>query len=160
MNILPIRLLVLAASVVLASAAVAPAPAANLNVNAAECQSTFPPQDNLIHSDFGVSTPATWQFSLAIACALPRSPLAPGATSGGFYIDGDNRNGASTSCAIASWDYTGLFLGATSFTTSDAHYDQFVSLPATQLTFWAYVTMNCQLPPNGNATLRGVTSLQ
>jgi hypothetical protein len=159
-NTLPIRLLVLAAGVVLASGAVAPASAAYLNVNAAECQSTFPPQDNLIHSDFGVSTPATWQFTLAIACALPRSPLTPSATVGQFFVDGDNRNGASTSCTIVSSDYTGVFLGSASFTTSDAHYDQLLSLPATQLTFWAYANMNCQLPPNGNGTLRGVTSLQ
>ena len=41
-----------------------------------------------------------------------------------------------------------------------ATYDQFLTMPIAQLGFWAYTSMTCVIPPHGNGTLRGVTSIQ
>ena len=95
-----------------------------------------------------------------VLCSIPRSPLGSAAASGGFYIDGDNSSGASTSCTLLSYDYTGTFLGAVSFTESQAHYDHFVTMTSTQLPFYAYTAILCYLPTNGNGLLRGMTAVQ
>jgi hypothetical protein len=91
---------------------------------------------------------------------VPRSPLAVSAASGGVYVDGDNFNGGSTSCTLASYDYLGNFVGSKAFTSSSTSYDIFLSLPVAQLGFWNYTGVQCTLPPNGNGVLRGVTSVQ
>jgi hypothetical protein len=155
-----IRLLGVACGVVLSASAVSPAPAANINTNATECQATFWPQDDVVHTERGVSTASSLDTGRYITCTLLRSPLPSTATTGSFYVDGDNLNGASTFCVISSYDFTGVFLGSTSFTTSSASYDQFLTMPIAQLGFWAYTSLTCFLPAHGAGTLRGVTSLQ
>jgi len=140
---------------------VVPAPAANINTNATECQAQFWPQEaDIVHTEKGISTGSTVTASRWISCAIPRSPLASTATSGSFYIDGDSQNGQWMVCSLASYDFTGTFLGSSSFSSPGPAFDILLSLPAAQLGYWAYTGIICVLPPNGNGTLRGVTSLQ
>jgi hypothetical protein len=141
--------------------AVSPAsPSGNINTNATECQTNMWPQDAVLHTDQGIQSAFGTTIPPFVACSVPRSPLAIDATSGGVYVDGDNFNGASTSCILASYDYRGAFVGSKSFTTSSASYDVFLALPAAQLGFWNYTGVHCTLPTNGNGVLRGVTSVQ
>ena len=138
----------------------AAAPAANLNTNATECQAQSWPQDTVLHTDQGIATASTTTADQWVSCAVPRSPLATGVISGGFYIDGDNFNSKTTVCSLASYNYTGQFLGSIGFTSSAPSYDNFLALPAAQLGMWAYTGLTCILPAQGNAVLRGVTSVQ
>jgi hypothetical protein len=143
--------------VLVTASAVAPAPAANINTNANECAWQFNGSiDDVVHTETGVSSATA---SRPVGCSILRSPLAAGATTGSFYVDGDALNGDSMLCFIASWDYTGAFLGSVSFEVS-GRFDKLVTMPAAQLGYWAYVGLGCYLPANGNGTLRGVTSLQ
>ena len=143
------------------ASAVVPAPAANINTNATECQAQFLPQEvDIVHTEKGISTTSTATSSRWISCSVLRAPLPTGATSGSFYIDGDSRNGAWTVCSLASYDFTGTFLGSVSFSSPGPAVDILLTLPAAQLGYWAYTGITCVLPPNGNGTLRGVTSLQ
>jgi hypothetical protein len=132
----------------------------NTNVNANECQlaSSWGPQDNIVHSDQGVSTAPGVTQPLLVVCSLPRSPLPSGLTFGTFYIDGDNF-GATTSCTISSFDYTGAFLGSASFSTFLPKYDWSLTLPLAQLGYWAYTEVSCMLPANGAGILRGFTAV-
>ena len=140
---------------------VAPAPAANINTNATECQAQFWPQEaDIIHTEKGISTDSTVTSSRWISCSVPRQPLATDATSGSFYVDGDAQNGAWMVCSLASYDYTGTFLGSYSLTSPGPAFDFLITLPTAQLGYWAYTGITCVLPPNGNGTLRGVTSIQ
>jgi hypothetical protein len=125
------------------------------------CQADFPTATDLIvHEVNGVRTAPQSDTFQWITCSIPRSPNAVLAANGSFYVDGDNLNGASTTCWIASYSYTGDFLGMSSFTTTLAHYDYFLTLPAAQLGPWAYTSLTCALPARGNGLLRGVTTVQ
>lgn len=155
-----LKLLGMAWCVILSVSSVAPAPAANINVNASECQPQTYPIDDIVHTDQGIATASTVNSDRWVSCAVLRSPLASGATSGSFYIDGDAQNGAWTVCVIASDDYTGAFLGSASFASPGPHFDILLNMPAAQLGYWAYTSITCVLPAHGNGALRGVTSLQ
>ena len=96
---------------------------------------------------------------LDVVCTIPRSPRTTD-TGGIFYVDGDNFNGASTTCVLYSYDYTGTYLGQTSATSFDAHFDMALTLPAAQVPTWAYISIRCTLPPHSNGLLRGVASVQ
>jgi hypothetical protein len=95
-----------------------------------------------------------------VVCSVPRSPLAVGATSGSFYVDGDNFSGATTSCTLYSYNYDGTYLGSVGFSAAELHFDRLVTLPAAQLSMWAYVYMECAIPGNQVSQIRGVTSVQ
>ena len=148
---------------VLAGSLVSPAHAANINTNAVVCEGTnAADQGALGRGPDGVyNGAAAIHFAL---CTVPRSPLPSGATSGSFYVDGDNFNGQSTACILYSYQWTGQFLGSASFTSASSSYDVFLTLTAAQLGTYAYTSLLCQLPPTVNglasAMLRGVTSLQ
>lgn len=140
---------------------VAPAPAANVNTNATECQAQFWPQEaDIVHTETGISTGVNVTADRWISCSVPRQPLAFTATSGSFYVDGDAQNGAWVVCSLASYDYTGAYLGSVSLTSPGPHFDILLTLPAAQLGYWAYTGITCVMPPHGNGALRGVTSLQ
>jgi len=149
-------------SAVLWGSSVSPARAANVNMGTNECNAGAfsESQDTVLHSSTSVSSTGNVVSLPFIVCALPRSPLQPGATFGGFYIDGDNFFGATTSCTITSVDYTGLFLGSSTVSSTALSFDMFVTLPAAQLPTYAYTYLICRLGKFGNSTLRGVTSLQ
>jgi len=133
--------------------------ATNINMGTNECQDDSKSGNNIGHSLNGVYVLGGPAGGF-VTCNLPRAPLPTGATSGGFYVDGDNADGGTAVCTIYSFDYTGTFLGSASFTASEAHFDRFVSLPAAQLPFYAYTYLFCGLSANGTTALRGVTSLQ
>ena len=136
------------------------APAGNINTNATECQAQSWPQDAILHTDQGIATASTTSSDTWVACAVPRSPLAAGVTSGLFYVDGDSFNGAWTVCSLASYNYTGEFLGSIGFNNSGQRYDVPLILPLAQLGTWAYTGLTCILPAHANAILRGVASSQ
>lgn len=155
-----LRLLLSACGVAIAATPLAPARATNINTGTVECQVAFAPAIQIFRSDFGVATLDITTTPQSVICSVPRSPLAAGATVGQFYVDGDNWNGASTSCAISAFDQDGHLAIISTFTTSANHYDQLVTLPADRLSPLGHTTLSCTLPAFGNGTLRGVTSLQ
>lgn len=143
----------------LAATLLAPADATNLNIGAVECQVAFAPADKVFRTDYGINTLDTTETPQSVICSVPRSPLAAG-VSGGFYIDGDNYNDASTSCAISSFDQDGHLAQIQTFTSSAAHYDVFVSILAGRMPVLGHTTLSCLLPAHANGMLRGVTSIQ
>ena len=137
-----------------------PVSAANFNTQTTHCQTTNPDKTSLIvHDAIGVRTAPQVTTPLAVTCSIPRSPLDP-SRSAGFYVDGDNFGGALTECFISSYDYTGTFLASASFSTSSAQYDMWLSLSPAASGPWAYMSLTCYLPPNGQGVLRGVTAVQ
>ena len=158
--------IILSAVVTFAVMAASPASrvqAANITIKGGTCHALqfmpTPVPEPLHFSDGSIANP-TGNSNYAVVCDVPRQPLAPGATSGGFYVDGTNFPGQSTSCSIESFNYNGFFLGLVVFTESASTYDHFVSLPASQLGTWAYVALNCSLPGSAFGSLIGVTSVQ
>ena len=136
------------------------APAANINANTTQCNALDPAQiDLVLHDAIGVRTAPSVDAPLLVICPVPRSPLTAQAT-GGFYVDGDNQSGASTMCWLESFDYTGIWLADAAFTTTEARYDRYLGMPTAALTTWAYLSLQCYLPPHGQGVLRGVTSMQ
>jgi len=157
--------MVLTAGIVTAAlwgSSVSPTRAANINIGGSECQAGYQAesQDTVLHVFDSVSSLGNVASLPYIVCSLPRSPLAAGATVGGFYVDGDNYFGATTTCTVWSVDYTGLYLGSATGTSAQPAFDMFLSLPAAQLPTYAYTYLTCRLAKFGNSALRGVTSLQ
>ena len=78
---------------IFATVAAPPAHAGNINFSAVDCQVLqFLPQQQpapVIKPNGGVSNPGDFPY-YAVACNVPRSPLASFASYGGFYVDGDN----------------------------------------------------------------------
>src|SRR5262245_9628987 len=146
--------------VALAATPLAPGSATNLNIGAVECQVAFATAAEIFRTDYGVDTLDTTATPQSIICSVPRSPLTSAVVNGGFYVDGDNYNGASTSCAISSFDQDGHLAQIATFTTAAAHYDVFVSILADRMPVLGHTTLSCVLPAHANGMLRGVTSLQ
>lgn len=156
--------------IALSSAPALPAQAANLNTSAIGCQQdrfqglSSPLTNRIDYVDPGVVNLST--VGTSVLCPVTRSPLAATATTGSFFVDGDNYTGASTFCIMSSYDFLGNFVGSRGFTTSAPRYDEFVSFPSSLLGFYNYVTLMCVLPAFNTANsfyggkLRGVTALQ
>jgi len=164
-----LRSIILFAVVIIAAIAGSPASqvhAANITIKGGTCHALqfmpTPVPEPLHFSSGSIGNPTTSDSNptgdrnYAVVCDVPRQPLALGAASGGFYVDGTNFPGQSTTCSIESFNYTGFFLGLQVFTDSATTFDHFVSLPASQLGMWAYVELNC----SGFNQLIGVTSVQ
>ncbi|HKE96649.1 MAG TPA: hypothetical protein VKB34_20230 [Povalibacter sp.] len=137
--------------------------AANITIKGGTChalQFLPTPVPEPLHFSSGSIANPTGDSSYSVVCDVPREPLALNAAAGGFYVDGTNFPGQSTTCSIESFNYNGFFMGLVVFTESASTYDHFVSLPASQLGTWAYVALNCSLPANGFGSLIGVTSVQ
>ena len=139
-----------------------PAGAANVNTAGADCHaSSGDQQAGLTYLPTGLQE--TIAGSAVVTCPIPRSPLAAGATTGSFFIDGKTPASASTTCSVTSYDFTGAMEGSVSFTetntgTTPLTFDHFVSFPAAQMTTFAYVSVSCNLIAGG--MLFGVTSVQ
>ena len=143
----------------LAATCLAPASATNLNIGTTECQVAFATASQIFRTDFGVDTLDTTDQPQSVICSVPRSPLAAG-VAGAFYVDGDNYNGASTSCAISSFDQDGHLAQIATFSTASPHYDMFVSILPDRMPVLGHTTLSCLLPAHANGMLRGVTSIQ
>jgi hypothetical protein len=155
-----IVLLALVCGVGLSASAVAPVSAATINTSTLACQAVGAPQTDIRHTEQGVSTEGIVSARF-IACSVPRSPLVTLGTTGAFVVTGDNRDGhATTTCTLSSYEFTGTFLGSTSFTTSTAHYAVILTLPVAQLGYWSYTSMTCLMPEFAQATLESVVSVQ
>jgi hypothetical protein len=157
--------------VLLSGSLVAPVRAVNFNFSTLDCQQTDLPQTDLIRTANGIRTLDNVDTPRYVSCSMGRSPYTPTATSSfGFYIDGDNRNGASTTCVISAYTYYGALMGSTSIVTNPgppsfySYYDYSVFPPADQspawYSTWNYITLNCLLPAHGDGVLRGVTAVQ
>ena len=156
---------IIAALAVLGAASLlgtAPAGAANINTSGSDCHAFFGDQQaGLNYLPTGLQE--TVAGSAVVQCPIPRSPLASGATSASFFIDGKTPASASTSCTVTSYNFNGAIEGSVSFTETNANatpltFDHFVTFPAAQMTSFAYVSVFCNLVAGG--TLFGVTSLQ
>lgn len=137
------------------------ASAVNINTHATACSalSGFGVDQNIQQRFGGISNYDPTHFN-DVVCPVVRSPLASGATTAKFYVDGRNFGGASTSCNLYSLNYDGTFLASTYFSSKAASYDQLLSLTAANAPTYAYLSLDCYLPPNANAELLGVTSVQ
>ena len=158
MSMRPILFLAAAFAITLSAGTVAPA--ANINVGASECQGNFSPGNTLVHAGIGVMTEDGEDTPQSVICAVPRATVNGTSSTGGFYVDGDNLNGASTSCGLFSFDPDGQLAQSASFTTAAAHYDVFLSLDVARLNANGHITLRCMLPAHANGVLRGVTSVQ
>jgi len=154
-----IKCLGMACGILLLAHSVTPTRAADINTTATQCQVTFAPSDQLVHVAWGVMTLSTTTKPQMVTCIVPRLPLTAGVFNG-FYVDGDNFNGATTSCSLFAFDFNGNLTGATSFATAVAQYDIFLSLDPSALGDLGHVSLRCLLPAQANGTLRGVTSVQ
>jgi len=140
--------------------------AANLTITGGTCHALqflpAPVPEPLHFSSGSIGNPTTsdgnptGNRNYSVVCDVPRQPLAAGATVGSFWVDGTNFPGQSTTCSIASYNFTGAFLGLVVFTDSAITFDHNVQIPASQLGMWAYVALNC----TGFNSLIGVTSVQ
>lgn len=157
--------------VLLSGGLVAPARALNFNFSALDCQQTDLPQNDLVRTDSGVRTLDTVDSPRYVSCSVGRSPFTPTAGSGfGFYIDGDNRNGAQTTCVLSAFTFGGVLLNTMSITTfpgptaAYSAYDEPMFPPPdvapSWYSYWNYITLSCLLPAHGNGILRGVTTVQ
>jgi hypothetical protein len=160
--------------IALAGAPLSPAGAVNINTSATACQQAVfqavpsDKQNRVGIIDAGVVNMAN--VPTIVICPVPRSPLAAGATSGGFWLDGDNFLNSlvtvQTSCNVASYTFQGVLHGWSGFTATEATYDRFVSLPASMLGFYDYVSVHCLLPQYHDdlrtylGVFRGVTASQ
>ena len=138
-----------------------PTQAANINTGGSACQSEVSNDPNVVIDLFGIVNQSS-TASAFITCTIPRSPLAAGATSALFYVDGEIvQAGGTISCFLWSTNFTGDLLGSTSFqftVNTDTKFDQLLILPAAQVSIWAYTQLFCSLPPASH--ILGVTSVQ
>lgn len=145
----------------IAGGATSPLHADTVNTSMVECQAVGASQSDLRHAENGVSTEGVVIGGRLVACSVTRSPLPVGATGTTFLVTGDNRDAkAVTTCSLGSYDYTGTFLGSRAFTSTTAHYQVALPLPAAQLGFWAYTSMTCLLPERATAVLESVVAIQ
>jgi hypothetical protein len=148
---------VIAAGVIGMLAASSEAGAVNINTHATACAADSP-SSQIEFRYSSIYNAATGSDD--VVCPVERSPLASGATTASFYVDGLNMGGVSTTCWLYSFNYNGTFLASTSFTSSAATYDQLLTFTAANAPTYAYISLDCYLPGNGNAGLRGITSVQ
>jgi len=169
-----VRLIGISFGVLLAGAPLLPAHAVNINTSAVACQQAVfqlapsDKQNRIGIIDAGVVNMTN--VPTLVICPVPRSPLAASATSGGFWLDGDNFLNSlvtvQTTCNVASFTYQGTLHGWSGFTATEASYDRFVSLPSSMLGFYDYVSVNCLLPAYHDqlrtylGVFRGVTASQ
>jgi hypothetical protein len=166
MQLRHIRLWALIGALALSASLVEPAQADSINAGTTECQPLSASPHNVVHSWVGTGTDVNAPASV-VSCAVPRSPLSGAAGQGTFEISAwIVTAGASINCTLYSYDYTGLFLGSVSFTLATATpttqtptmVSRQVSLPVTQLGFWAYTSMSCIVPANDSAFVTYVVS--
>lgn len=156
--------LVLLAGTLLGATLWAAAPSSSLaqpiNSSLLTCEPVQAPQSDVIHSGSGVATGLTVTGPRFVSCSVTLGKLTENATTGLFLISGSNSTLAlaSTSCTLTSYHYTGRLLGSQSFSTSDAHYLQWLVLPAAMLNLEAYASLTCQLPFGEQGTLESVVA--
>jgi hypothetical protein len=151
----------MACGVVLSACFVTPAPASNVQQSALKWQAqNWWQRDQLARTDRGLSTTSAATDQLWVSCSMLRAPYPNASSSSTVYVDGDNRNGAFTVCSLTSYSYTGQFLGSAAFSNQATRYMGILSLSGAQLGVWAYTGMTCTIPPHGNGTLRGMTTVQ
>jgi hypothetical protein len=154
--------------VVLLAGPAPPVHAVNINTPSLACHqgdfqsSASPVQDRIKYTNSGIVNLV--DVPTHIVCDVPRSPSQT-ATTVSFFVDGDNYTGATTTCVLYSYDYSGGFVSSLGFSTTAAHYDEYVTFSREALGFYNYVTIMCVLPPSGisgldGAKFRGVTALQ
>lgn len=141
-------------------ASISSAGATNINSHGTICHHYNASQS----ADIDFVTSGTYNISSSsrsVICPVPRAPLASGATSGGFYIDGYNPTGKTTSCTLYSYNFNGSYLGSSSFSiTTAGSFDKYVSLTSDQLSYFAYTSVLCTLPDSSSAKIYGITAIQ
>lgn len=145
-------------SIVLLCFEVSPAQATNINIGTTGCQ-TFLPGDASALVHWGNTTQNFYgTTTFPVVCSVPHSPLSVGLDAAYFVDGGSGGAGTTVSCALASYNFDGVFLGSANFTSSATVFDQYLFLPAAQVPYWAYTNLWCQLPPGGS--LIGVAVIQ
>jgi hypothetical protein len=131
--------------------------AVNINTSAVNCDElNLPTAQSTTIFHFLTSIRNNSTDNKAIICAVPRSPLT--SASSGFFIDGQNPNGAGTGCSVVVTNFNGAPLGLKSFFNEQPVFDQFLAFNSTEMPTFAYISVFCELPPGG--VLRGITAVQ
>jgi hypothetical protein len=132
--------------------------AVNINTSGTACKGygSHNSTDFVIFSDGIRNATTTPRY---VICPVIRSPLS-GTAGGGFYVSGANNTGQSTNCTLYSWEYNGTFRGAKSFQSSAPRYDQYLSFTNVELSFGAFTSLMCYMPPNSAGVLRGAAAYQ
>lgn len=94
-----------------------------------------------------------------VVCAIPRSPLQPGATPK-FYVDGWNSGTNTTPCTLYTTSFDGTTITQAFSFTGTGTYDQPVIFAANGVGTYDYASVICTLPGSGGGLLFGVTSVQ
>ncbi|HTV24890.1 MAG TPA: hypothetical protein VMG12_39625 [Polyangiaceae bacterium] len=132
------------------------ADAVNLNTSGTICNPYNAGEANDIdYVTNGVRTGPSVGSARNVICSVPRSPLA---SPQGFYLDGTNQAGKSTSITLYAHDFNGTFQTSQNVSSSAATYDEYRAL--TPVGQWSYISAFVTLPANAGGTFLGVITLQ
>lgn len=135
----------------------AAAHADNINTSATLCQNFNAAQ--ALDIDYVVNGVRNLNASpRSVICAIPRSPLQPGATPL-FFVDGTNTGTNATSCTLSIYTFGGVVTQSFFFSRTGT-YDQPVSFAVNGVGTFDYASLLCTLPGSVGGTLFGVTSIQ
>jgi hypothetical protein len=84
--------------------------------------------------------------AMGVACPIVRTIAAP-AGGYGVWVDGTASTG-TISCTLYSYDYTGAYMGAASFTATGV-FDRQLTLPQSQVPTYSSQVLYCSVPANG-----------
>ncbi|HXL82713.1 MAG TPA: hypothetical protein VN989_01145 [Casimicrobiaceae bacterium] len=93
----------------------------------------------------------------SVVCPIVRSPTSTNTLT--VYVDGKNSGAATTTCTLYSYNYTGAFMGSTSFTAGGT-YDRLLSLASPQAPNWAAASLICGLPGSAQGTIYDIDVVQ
>jgi hypothetical protein len=141
----------------------APVEAANINTSGTACQNYNAAEVvDIDYLAYGVRNLNSSLFRYVI-CAVARSPLLAGATSGNFYVDATLAGNTKMTCTLFSHNFEGDQLDSKPVVmdnSSNPNLKDF-DVPVTlALDMYAYTSLLCPLPANRSNVLLGVTSVQ
>jgi hypothetical protein len=141
-----------------------PASADNINTSGVACKNYNASEAlDIDYHDYGVrnlNASPRW-----VTCPAPRSPLISIPVTG-FYVDGSNSPGTSTSCVASLYTYQGTIVTTVLFTESVPGSASSVTPWSHPVTFsiapahFDYVSVRCILPGSGASHILGVTAVQ
>ena len=147
-------------AIALSGTAVTPVHASQLNYNLVDCQDSDESLSDLVRTPAGIATLAAVDTPRFVTCGIPYTPS--GDLAGAFvFIDGDNKNNATTQCTLTSFDNAGVMRSSQTVTFTDPSYEEGFALSNQQTGFGQnYLSLTCLLPAHGNGLLRGAIVLQ
>jgi hypothetical protein len=147
--------LIVSALALAATAVVSNANATQLNISGVAFHAYNGPEvASIDYLPGGVRTIAT--SPRYVIASVDHNP--PGRT---IYIDGYHYGSQTTSCTVYSYNDNTAFLGSMSVSASSVSgaWSRLITLSLAMSPNWAYYSVLCNIPANGNGVLYGVTDL-